>query len=161
MWKRGNFPFSNSATLHPPRARIVAAVLPAGPPPMIATSYCARITRYGTGMSPGAMVKVIPTNTARHWHCIFSRGRDYPQNPVTATINESLDDVFIIGRRSRAQSAEGIKTVNPRFKKMSPHYVRNKSSNRRTISPAGFRKVNPAGVSKVRLPQRRKREIPT
>src|SRR5882762_5637902 len=39
MWKRGNFSRSNTITRRPARASKVAAVLPAGPPPMIATSY--------------------------------------------------------------------------------------------------------------------------
>jgi hypothetical protein len=39
MWKRGNFDFSNTNTRRPTRAKVVAAVDPAGPPPMTITSH--------------------------------------------------------------------------------------------------------------------------
>src|SRR5207248_3390460 len=39
MWKRGNLSRSSTITLRPAFASKIAAVLPAGPPPMIATSY--------------------------------------------------------------------------------------------------------------------------
>ncbi len=38
MWKRGCSAFSSSTTSRPRCARIAAAVLPAGPPPMMRTS---------------------------------------------------------------------------------------------------------------------------
>ena len=38
MWNRGNFSRSKTITRRPAWASKVAAVLPAGPPPMIATS---------------------------------------------------------------------------------------------------------------------------
>src|SRR5207237_5142940 len=38
MWNRGNLSRSKTTTFRPARASKVAAVLPAGPPPMMATS---------------------------------------------------------------------------------------------------------------------------
>jgi hypothetical protein len=38
MWKRGNFSFSNTSTFRPAFRNVIAAVDPAGPPPMMMTS---------------------------------------------------------------------------------------------------------------------------
>jgi len=61
MWKRGWRDFSSTVTFQPARASWIAAVLPAGPPPMISTSgvACGAAPDAGPGPGGNAMASAV------------------------------------------------------------------------------------------------------
>src|SRR6185503_8294395 len=78
MWNRGNFSRSKTATRRPARARVVAKVDPAGPPPQTIASRSFRIVGSGVFDALGERV-VMAVMVLRGRPLTRVRGLHYPR----------------------------------------------------------------------------------